>query len=212
MATRFYFTNGLVNRDVAPTDWATAWDFDGAASLRQAFLHPPAGPMTASTVVSTNGGGTNPSFTGVRRYMGPPLAAQTISGSIKGQFACNEAATGNNYTLAIALRIMKADGTERAVLLAPTASDNTSATPPEMAVGTATNRRLLDASESASIALTSQACQDGDYILFELGFRQASTNTAAGTILIHGSNGDSDLAENDTTTTVLNSWVSSQMI
>lgn len=208
MATRFYtnyeprqfqpYTNG-------PSGFHASWT--SVASASPNFNHLLPHKQTANIPAAT--GSMTPSgvsgLNGCRRLITPPLAAQTISGTIKGQFLCSETAIGNNQKLAVAVRILKPDMTERAVLLAPTGSDST-ATPPEFAT-TLTNRPLQDVNENTSISLTSQSCQEGDRIVVELGIRQESTVTATASWNMNATVDGTDLAENSTATAVANSWI-----
>jgi hypothetical protein len=160
---------------------------------------------SAHTSQTQAGAGGSGRFTGMRRYISPPLAAQTIAGTIKGQMFGSEASATDNYRMAISVRLLQPDGTERSVLLAPTASD-LNATPPELAT-TSTNRSFLDASESASISLTSQAVTEGDRLVVEVGFSQLSTSVANAAFFFIGANNLSDAAENQTDTTAAATWV-----
>lgn len=118
-----------------------------------------------------------------------------------------ETTATDNLTTAVAIKVIKADGTDRGVLLAVSASDDTAATPPEWSSTTLTNRRFQDSSENASITLSSLAVSDGDYLVVELGARQASTSTATNWGARIGDGAASDLAEDDTTTAANNPWI-----
>ena len=142
-----------------------------------------------------------------RQYVSDPIAAQTISGTIKGQVRCTESNGAVNGTVAVSIRIVSNDGaTERGTLLAISASDNTAATPPEMATSI-TNRRLQDVNESASLALTNQTAENGDRIVIELGYREVYANTNRNASLNFGDNSASNLPEDDADTNVYNPWV-----
>jgi hypothetical protein len=162
---------------------------------------------SASGVAEANAAsGTSGHLTAIFRNVSPVLVAQTISGNIKGQFLCVETAAGDNYTLAVAIKVIQADGTDRGVLLGVSASDDTSATPPEFAT-TAVNRRVRDSSENTSLSLSSLAVSDGDRIVIEVGFRQSSAATNNATIYRGYSQSQVDQGENDTDNTSQNPWV-----
>lgn len=201
MATRLYGVRDTIT--VTPSSWSAGWNkTTGAVDSRLSAFVGSDQPGRGTNAIAASG--TSGHFTAVHREISPPLAAQTISGTFKGQRRCNEAATGDNFTLAVAIKVIQSDGTDRGVLLAVSASDNTSATPPEMATS-GTNRRCLDSSESASLTLSSVDASAGDRIVIEWGFRQASTSTNNGTIS-WGSDVISDLPEDDTDTGVKNNW------
>lgn len=218
MATRFYFAGtgtlaGALHSAIIPTSWSAGWNAtppvtsDTAAS--SGIAETSLAGWAAITAVSggPNGNGVSGNFTAAWRFVSAPLAAQTISGNVKGQFRCSETAAGDNYTLAVAVKVITPSGADRGVLLAVSASDDTAATPPEMAAGTLTNRRLQDSAENTSIALSSLAVSDGDRIVFEVGFRQASTSANAVSIAINANSALGDLAEDNTATAAANSWI-----
>ena len=198
-----YFTSGVTttcNPPVAPASYSAGWNktTGGVTSCAgDTYKSIPADSSSLSTF--NNASGTSGHFTAFNRIvLRRMLAAQTISGNIKGVFRLRQADTTDNFTLAIAIKVVKPDGTDRGVLLAVTASDDTSATPPELSTSN-TNRRYRDAEESASIALTSLAVSDGDYLVIEQGIRQDSTSTAAVNFSLPAAKfGSTDALENDT--------------
>lgn len=203
MATRVRPAS-LITAPVTPSAWSGGWNKTSGASTFGIALgkFSNAGGQSYQNTAS----GTSGHFTACGRFVSPPLKAQTISGTVKGQFLCSETASGDNYTLAVAIKVVQPDGSDRGVLLAVSASDDTSATPPEMVVSTATNRKVLDSGESASLSLSSVAASAGDYLVFEVGARQGSTSS--NNILVNGRGDQStDLPEDDTTTSVFNSWL-----
>jgi hypothetical protein len=201
VTTRFYFRDATPA--VTPSSWSAGWN-KTSATLYSLITNKILG--TGGATLSNTASGTSGHFTGIYRAVSLPLLAQTISGTIKGQFQCSETNATDNYTLAVAIKIIQADGTDRAVLLAASASDDTSATPPEMVVTTQTNRRFQDSSENFSITLSSQAVTAGDRLVIEIGYRQASTSVANGGVRT-ASTDASDLPEDSTTTTNANPWL-----
>lgn len=196
MTTRFTGVNKTAG--VSPSSWSAGWNKTSGAST--AVLG--AGPyFTTNTVLGNNSAsGTSGHFTAGIRLVSGPLKAQTIAGTIKGQFRCSQVTSTDNFTLAVGIKVIQSDGTDRGILLAVTASDDTTSSPPELATTTPTNRRLLDAAESASISLSSLAVSDNDRIVVEVGIRQASTSTATFTLVGTVSTTGAALAENDTST------------
>ena len=206
MVTRMYPASAPTGGLVTPSSWSAGWNKTAGAGTKELLLWTEAlytnvnlGGITAS--------GTSGHFTAQQRFISQPLLPQTIAGTVKGQFLCNEVAAGDNFTLAFAIKVIQADGSDRGVLIGTTASDDTAATPPEMVVTTPTNRRLLNSAESASITLSSLAVSAGDRLVFEFGVRQASTATSAPAIFACADSALGDLAENDTATTAANAWI-----
>jgi hypothetical protein len=212
VTTRFYLGRGrapLPTDDsacVLPSSWSAGWNRTaGAVGAQAATTY----KTDATSVATTNAAsGTSGHFTAFARHViSRPLAAQTISGNIKGQLQIAETNSTDNYTLGIAIKVIKPDGTDRGVLLATSASDDTSATPPEAVVTTKTNRKYQDSAENTSIALLSLAVSAGDYLVIEEGIRQASTSVANGLFSLNAVD-STDLPEDTTTTTSTRaSWV-----
>lgn len=153
--------------------------------------------------------GTTEAFVAVRMYVGPPMVAQTITGTIKGQVRGQESATAVNGTLAVHIRVVSNDGsTVRGTLLAVSASD-TGSTPFEFDPTGLTNRKFRDVSENAALSLSSLAVLDGDRPVIEIGFRQipGSSSTSRSVTLNFGDNSGTDLPEDDTTTAANNPWI-----
>jgi hypothetical protein len=184
-----------------------SWTAGGTASAdRIRCLTGNISSVMTSKQVSTLGGAAA-EYILCRQYVSNPIAAQTISGTIKGQVCCRESNAAANATVAVSIRIVSNDGaTERGTLLAISASDNTAATPPEMATSL-TNRRLQNVNESASLALTNQTAQNGDRIVIELGFREVYGNTNRNIQLSLGDDSASNLPENDTDVNTYNPWI-----
>ncbi len=204
MATRLYPTPASTPA-LTPGSWSAGWNKTTGTVNRE--LSPTPRYVTATDGNTNTASGTSGHFTAVARCVSPPLFGdQTISGTLKGQFKCIETAAGDNYTVAVAVKVIKPDGTDRGVVLAVSASDNTAATPPEMATAADTNRGLQDSSENKSITLSSVSAISGDRIVVEFGYRQASTSTNVGVVDFGDSNG-ADLPEDDTSTSALNAWV-----
>jgi hypothetical protein len=148
-------------------------------------------------------GTTNPTFRAMGRSILGPLAAQTISGTVKGQIRGREFSLAANASPALAIKLIQPDGTNRGVLLAQTASD--AATAGNEFASSNMNIPFRDVNESASITLSSQTASAGDYLVIEWGFRSA-TSTSANINMIYGNDSATDLGENATDTDPLNPW------
>ncbi len=203
MALRLYFS-GQLDSDFAPTfDW-TFWG--GCSALPHLQL-----VRTKNVAI---GGGlyeSTPRSYDVETYtasparfmspmfVSPPLAAQTISGQVKGQIQAWTANAALQACTAVHIRVMGKDGTVRGTLLEYAPSSLVSGI-----TTTKTNRNFPPPSE-----LTPVVCQDGDRILIEMGVAafgdlashyQAHLQTYLNPAL-------ADLPEDETTTDELNSWI-----
>jgi len=184
--------------------WSASWNKSTSTSVGLATvgIYNTNGATNPSSAAS----GTSGHYTAAMRFISPPLKAQTISGTIKGQLLCHQTNTTDNYTVAVSIKVVTAADALVGTLLSPTASDDVTATPPEMST-VYTNRRFLDSSESASITISDVTCSDGDYLVIETGFRQASTAVASGFGFSGPANSTfSAIPEDDTSTSGV-SWL-----
>lgn len=133
------------------------------------------------------------------------LAAQTISGSIKGVMRCVSTNLGVGF-LAVRVAICASDGTNVRELLSIQSSTNTGAQPPGFAVSL-TNRRLEQGNDDFALDLTSTASNAGDFLIVELGYDDPSSNTGRFGSISFGDDSASDLPEDESTTTADNPWV-----
>lgn len=153
--------------------------------------------------------GTSAAFVAWRQYVSAPLTAQTITGTVKGQVAAEENSTNLNATVAVIIRVVSNDGsTVRGTLLAISAPDDLTYEV-NVSTGTPVNRRLRDASEATSMALSSLAVLSGDRLCIEFGFRQiaSSSSTARTARGYFGDDSGTDLPEDDTATATNNPWL-----
>lgn len=203
MATRLYFSKETA-AGVTPSGWSAGWNkTTGVGTDREISTRKQIDTSGLESI--TNAGvGTSGQFTALFRCVSPPMQAQTLSGSLKGQMLCSEAASGDNYTIALAVKVIQSGGSDRGVLVAVSASDDTSTTPPELNT-TNENRKFRDSSEAASFSFSDLAVSSGDRIVVEVGFRQASSSTNLGGAF-RGNTAASDLGENDTDITGL-PWI-----
>ncbi len=202
MATRIYFTT--LSPPISPADWEFA--NLGAAPVDAAGEVVRAGTSAMQTLTQATGT-TSPILIGMYRATVGPLSAQTIGAAttFKGQMRCAENNNGANATLAIAVKIIASDGTDRAILKAPVASD--SATSPFEMATSLTNRKFYNLNENATITVDAGATVvAGDYLVIEIGFRAATTIDRTISLSV-GDNSATDLPEDTTTTAANNPWV-----
>ena len=203
MVTRLYFPSTTA-ADVTP-DYSTSWTGVANADRRKCVRTKQATAMASKSANALAGSGAE--FVLNRQYVSEPLSAQTIAGHIKGQFRCLESATGFNGTIAIHIRVCNREGTSfTGTILALTASDVTSTTPPEFATSL-TNRRLQDVNEAFSLTLASLDVNQGDRLVIEIGCREVGTTTTRTGSINCGDNSATDLGENTTDTAAYNPWI-----
>lgn len=139
----------------------------------------------------------------IGQFISEPLAAQTISGTVKGQIRAQENALSANLRSQCIIRVVQSDNTTiRGTLYAGDLTTLTGNPTPEWAT-TATNRPLPF---GGSVALSSLAIQNGDRLVIEVGYRKHAAASTTGT-LYFGDNSATDLAEDTTTTTANNPWI-----
>lgn len=128
-----------------------------------------------------------------------PLAAQTISGTVRGQFRWLESDIAADFFNNVLIRVASGDGTA----YTGTLLDHTLGAT-EIAITTGTNRNT-----PISTALTDVTCNAGDVIVAELGYR--ATNTVAtsynGTLYLSNGNLTTDLPVDESATADNNSWL-----
>jgi hypothetical protein len=143
----------------------------------------------------------------IRQYVSAALAAQTLTGNIKGQIRCTTNAIGS---AALAFRLAKcnSDGSSVTEIVALTeAADAETNAPPAFESGTAENRRLeTPPSNTFSIDVGSTGISSGDRLIFEVGYKEGSANGGNISTLVIGDDSGTDLAEDETTTSADNPW------
>jgi len=133
------------------------------------------------------------------QFISPGLKAQTITGTVKGQFRVAEYAAADDCCRAVVIKVVSNDGsTVRGILLSHFPASLVS----EWSVReTYTNRAIPPLT-----TLTDVTCQAGDRLVIELGgrFFAASYRNAAYRI---GDASATDLPEDETTTSDYNPWM-----
>jgi hypothetical protein len=150
-----------------------------------------------STTMSSNTGSVpNVTNTLFYQWVSAPLAAQTLSGNVKGQIRSQlNNVSGATCSTRIIITVVNSAGTIVATLLGATSGTATLTT-------TLTNRTT-----PASTALSSYACANGDRIVVEIGIVRTTGTTARNGTIRSGDSDAADLAENNTATTDNNPWV-----
>lgn len=141
----------------------------------------------------------------VRQYVGPPLAVQTIAGTVKGMVRCMESATAADFRSQWSVRVVSGDGLlVRGSLLART----TSALASEWGTALAA-RKFPVGFTGAGATMTPITCQLGDRIVIEVGYRAHNVvNTSrTGTVEFGDPTSVGDLTETEAAQSALCSWV-----
>lgn len=196
MATRFYLSStGAPAIDPAIDP---AWS-NGAGALRPCSTSP-TGSAMAGASGSYEGSPVN---LNVARFVSLPLAAQEVSGTVKGQMMAAEDDSDIDAMAQLVIRVLASDGvTVRGTLLAAHAEALSS----EFNAPALRNRKFPLAALSPA-SLSPVAAQAGDRLVFEVGFRAVGASTGDATARI-GDNGAGDLPEDETgTDATLNPWI-----
>lgn len=191
MPTRLYQTG--VAPPFSPTPDA-AWEVTTGPSFARSLLSRNSA-LVAAMSSSSNSNGVNGNDTVEHQLLFGPLAAQTISGTIKGQVGAREAAANINACMQAVIRVISPAGVVRGTLLA----EDTSALSNEFFVDTIV--RNIKFPRNGSKTLTAVAAEDGDYVVIEVGFRNYSANVGSTRVNLPGGT-TADLPEDETTTPV----------
>jgi len=195
MSTRFYYTATSVALTPA---YDTEWDKTANAVRR--LLSQGKNSTIATTSTDSESSSSSPYDILNRQLISKPLKAQTISGTVKGQLQCYQNAEDADYCRALVIKVVSSDGgTVRGVLLSHFPSSLTS----EFAT-TLTNRNF-----PPTTALNQVTCQDGDYLVVEIGVRSFNTTSVSKTfgIRYRDSNTVTDLPEDETSTNDYCGWL-----
>ena len=198
MATKIYLPSSG-----APAVTPSSWIFPEQINPLE-FAGVVARINSALTTKTEPTGTTSPIQRVMLRYVIGPLAAQSISGTVRMVMRCREANAGANATLAMAVKIIQPNGADRATLLAVTSAD--SASSPYEFTTTLDSRRCWKADETEPLDLTTQSATEGDYLVIEIGFRSATT-VSRNIDLRYGDDNASDLTYGDAETNDFNPWV-----
>jgi hypothetical protein len=198
MGTRFYFpATGAAA--VSPA-FASGWELTGAAIRRPATTARGSSAFTTRQVAESS-----PSVVDVlwAQYVSAPLAAQTIGGTIKGQFVAFESSLLADMRAQLVVKVVSNDGSVvRGTLLDFDAGGLWSE------FETLGRNRAFPRLGEGAATLANLAVLDGDRIVFELGYRAHNFSffTRSGSVEL-GDSAASDLPENETEAGLLNPWI-----
>lgn len=168
MATRIY----LPSSGAAPISpaFAAGWGITGSAARRGAVRTPSGTSHTTKTVAETSSAVVDVLI--AQYVLADALAAQTISGTVKGQALAYESATGADARAQITIRVVSADGlTVRGTLL----DFDTGALVDELS----TAGENAQFPRGGAQALSPVAAQAGDYLVIEIGYRAHNTTSTS---------------------------------
>jgi len=141
----------------------------------------------------------------LRQYISSQsLAAQTISGTVKGQVR-GMGTTSTTGNLAVRVATVDSTGTtvtELLVVSHDTSSPNTFTADPAL-----TNRKFSQDSADFVLELASTGVSAGDFLIVEVGYKDQTGNGTRFVTLSLGDDSGTDLAEDETTTTANNPWI-----
>lgn len=146
----------------------------------------------------------------LRQYVSAPLAAQTLSGTIKGvmRMSSNTANIGMGAP-AFALSKCNSDCTVVTEIISVLQSPEAASAAPPGTEGTALENRRLEGTPANTFAITvpSTTINAGERLVVELGYKDNTSDTARFVNINFGDNSVTDLPEDETTTTADNPWV-----
>jgi len=202
MGFRMYL--GKAAAPITPGSWSAGWNSTGGAAADASLVFGQLSTSETHTNDFAASDGTSGHFIAVRRYVSPAIQfAATVGGNINGQVLCAEAVATDNAFIAIGVKVIKSDGTDRGIMLAVTAPV---AAGDEMST-TLTNRSFKDSSGNATIALSSVAVQVGDFIVVEVGYQYNNTTLQSPGHQSGAIFNTTDLPVDQTTTASDNGWV-----
>ncbi len=173
MPTRFYLpSSGAAAVTLPAPDW-----FNSTAT--DVHPWPPGKSNTAYASKSeTEISSTNGINLLLKRYVSAPLAAQTISGQVRGVVRALESSTSMNAFAQMRVRVYSNDGqTIRATVL----DRHTNSLSSEYGTALANRKHPLTATntDTNGTPLTSYTCVAGDRLVLEIGLRVANTSTSS---------------------------------
>ena len=193
-ATRFYLPS-TGTAAVSPA-YAAGWLATGGTDSIRCVIKRTNTTMTDKQTNNSNTQGNTLN----RQYVSDPIAAQNITGTVKGQLRGDESATNQDMVSAIGIRVVSNDGsTVRGTLL--------SITYPALA-GNEYDTSYANRYTPTSTAVSSVTAQNGDRIVIEIGcYRYAAGNPPGRCTQSFGDDSTTDLPEDQTTTTADNPWI-----
>jgi hypothetical protein len=200
MATRIYFPSDYPNIVTPPVtpEFDAAWE-DISAAI-QSFFSPTKQNTTLSPIIGTKTEAGAPYDVLMAQFISDPLDAQTISGTVKGQFQVWESTIDFRLCRALVIKVVDYLGTTvKGILLSHFPSLIS-----EWDYSALTNRYF----PPDSTALSELTVEIGDRLVIEIGFRSWNTDDyQMGEIKLGDPTGGDDLPEDETTTTAKAPWV-----
>lgn len=193
----FYFPT-TVTSNISPA-YAAGWDSTRLALRRQMVGVKSGTAITTGTSIVMADGGNIQGLD--RQYISDSIAAQTISGKVRGQLMVRESSTGDNIDqMYVSLRVFTADGsTVRGTLLAFGNKDTT-----RELISNATLRSMSIIADST---VQSVVCSDGDRIVIEIGYNVSTTGTSIAGSAKWGDNATDITWRDNTGTTDKAGWL-----
>ena len=206
MPTRWYLPS-TATPDVSPA-FDAEWDVTDAVTVgdyRGQMVRTPSGsPVVEQRITKPTSNVLNQDAI-AKQFVSEALAAQTISGTVKGQIRTQHTSASANDRAQIIVRVVSNDGsTVRGVLYAGD-PETLSGSPTSEFSTSNVNRRFPRGTEGA---LSPLAISAGDRLVVEVGVRWHTTSTSTyGSELHFYDDAVSDLPENETEGAALNPWV-----
>jgi hypothetical protein len=191
---------GSAAAPVSPS-YSAGWNYTAAAA--RAYLRFDKGG--AGLIASGTIGAWTPGQQALgRQWVSDAIAAQTLTGTVKMQMGMRQTATSSNARHLLSIYVVSNDGsTVRGTLLSIANYGNSNAL---SASGTGRNKTVADGD-----AVTSVAAQDGDRIVVEFGFTDASGTTPSASFTYGVSTSTTDLPIDESTAagtgSLLNPWI-----
>lgn len=196
MATRLYLSSTAAAA-VAP-DFDAAWDDIATAVRRECATEK---SLSGAAFFDGGGGGAGPQDVLLGQFVSQPLAAQTISGTVKGQVKAQEGDGLVNAHAQLVTRVVSGDGgTVRGTLIAAQAEALSSE------FSTSSQNRKFPLAALSPVTVTPVAAQEGDRLVIEVGARSGDNGQDLVRLTIQDNQG-SDLPEDETSTATANPWI-----
>lgn len=217
MATRFYLPYDLPTLPTVTIAASAVWDqVSGSAGGAEAqqFMSPTKQNSAFGTRALTDATATTDRDSMIRQYQYalPTGTSFATTDTVKGRVLCGETASGYNIHAQCVIRVVSSNGlTVRATLYGGSTLTGTSSPTGEWPVtgagpdytGKASRKVPHLCPVNLQANYTSVA---GDILVAEIGYRKHIAGSALG-VMRFGDNAASDLPEDETTTTDLNTWL-----
>jgi hypothetical protein len=210
MATRLYpahdFPIGL-----SPA-YSSSWDVTSGAARYRLDTALEAN-SSVNSLTNVKGAIAGPVNVLVAQFCLPGLAAQTIDGTLKGQFRFSESSVSADASVQTVVRVWDpyTQSFRGTLLAAHSAATNGSAGTQGYEISTTiTNRKIPSGWSGSGDTLSSVVASLGDWLVVEIGARVGEVAATTRTITLSATQtpGNSDLSEDETTTTTsLNTWL-----